>query len=451
MSISFEDSGHYSLSRFAKIVFRTPEVASHWFGYYNYSPISADGMKMLSHRVHFDGRMIKSDDTAEIGWFSLLDGSWHPVATTHAINWQQGAMLQWLGPDFQSRIIFNDAKNGHFISRIIDLTTMEEREIPWPVYGVSPDGKFSISLQFERSAWCRAYHYESIRNPEWNVPIPEKDGIFYVDLENGSVKRIISIRDVISQLPKGFCENSDAHWLEHIMVNPSATKFCFYHRYGQIDHFHSRAYIADVTGKHLHLAPLPAYAEPSHLGWKTDDQFMIHVSIHTPRSRQYVKIRTEGKKTFLSLIIGLIRRCVRLVIPRKIRGRILMPNYYVYSDDEKGIYKTFLHHPIAQYEDGHPSFSKDGKWLLTDTYGRGDEVTGEGPLMRCLLLWHLESDKVFEVGRFYSPFNSCGYRSDLHPRFSRDDRYVVIDSADSGRHQMIMLEIEWDKLAMEIR
>ena len=173
------------ISEYISPSFASKGPKSHWFGYYNYSPMSADGTKLLAQEVDFDGRDILPEDTADIGWYDLKDGSWHKVTITHAINWQQGAMLQWLGPDFNSRIIFNDVDGEHFCSRIYNIETGEMKTIPFPVYGVSPDGKFSITLQFERCAWCRAYHYESIRNPKWNVPVAEEDGIFRVDLETG--------------------------------------------------------------------------------------------------------------------------------------------------------------------------------------------------------------------------------------------------------------------------
>ena len=83
----------------ARVMFSTPADHSHFFGYYHESPLSADGCYLLAHRVTFDGREVDAADRAEVGLFDLRDGSWRTLGSTAAFNWQQGSMLQWLGPD----------------------------------------------------------------------------------------------------------------------------------------------------------------------------------------------------------------------------------------------------------------------------------------------------------------------------------------------------------------
>lgn len=70
------------------------------------------------------------------------------IATTHTWNVQQGCMAQWLGPDFKSRILYNDMRNGKYCSVILDIVTGEERILPLPCYTVSSDGKTALSLDF---------------------------------------------------------------------------------------------------------------------------------------------------------------------------------------------------------------------------------------------------------------------------------------------------------------
>lgn len=89
--------------------------------------------------------------------------------------------------------------------------------------------------------------------------------------------------------------------------------------------------------------------------------------------------------------------------------------------------------------DGHPSWTRDKRYMLTDSYPDKSSY-------RHLMLYDTAADCVHPVGRFFSPFNNCSYRCDLHPRFSRDDQQIVIDTAHSGRHQMLVLKIDWDRL-----
>lgn len=433
------------LSKYITFDFGSQGPCSHWFGYYNYSPISADGTKLLSHEVTFDGRDILPEDVADVGWFDLPSGKWHKIATTRAINWQQGSMLQWLGPDYNSRVIFNDVEGEHFCSRIVNVRTGEWRTIPFPVYGVSPDGKFSITLQFERCAWCRAYHYESIRNQAWNVDLPTEDGIFRVDLESGAVTRIISITDIVNLLsPSERKEATGKHWIEHIMLNPDGRRFAFYHRYSVAGGaFYTRAYTADVTGQDIWRMDLPPRSGGSHLGWINGSDFIIYTYSRTALGGTYICARREQKRTLFAILLGLARRVARILIPQKARTRMLSHCDYLHIVDQDKMVERYDFETLSKYGDGHPSFTKDGEWMLTDTYEQPDSC-------RCLLMVNIRAKRVFELGRFFSPFNSCGYRSDLHPRLSHDEKYVIIDSAHSGKHQIAVYQIDWNGLKAEV-
>lgn len=119
---------------------------------------------------------------------------------------------------------------------------------------------------------------------------------------------------------------------------------------------------------------------------------------------------------------------------------MLTNSYYVLTDvKDRAIVSDTRNNPLSQYGDGHPSFTKDGRYMLTDSY-----ADKEG--YRNLLLFDCENKKHLVLGRFYSPFNCCGYRADLHPRFSRDEKSVIIDSAHVGQHQIHMFTLNWDKI-----
>ena len=156
------------LTKSVTLYFQTPKHCSHKFGYYNYTPINADGDKLLAHRIYFEGRLPQNSDIVEIGYFSLHDGIWHKLSETNAFNWQQGSMLQWLGPTYNDEIIFNDSQNESYISRIINIHTKEERKLPKAIYGIDTNGEFSISMHFERCSYTRAYSYASVSNELWN-------------------------------------------------------------------------------------------------------------------------------------------------------------------------------------------------------------------------------------------------------------------------------------------
>lgn len=425
------------LTDLLKPVFSSEGPKSHWFGYYNYSPISADGTKLLSHEVNFDGRDIQSDDTSDIGWYDLKDGTWHKVATTHAINWQQGSMLQWLGPDFNTRVIFNDVEDGHFVSRIYDTRTGElEKTIPFAIYGVTPDGKTSISLQFERSYWCRAYHYESVANSEWDGLVASGDGIFSVDIVTGEVKRILTIEEIIEKSGWKAGDN-EKQWIEHIMLNRSGTAFAFYYRCGDKTRFSKTVgFVAPLDGSGLEIMPLPEDCDPSHLGWVDDGMFVVYCYALSRMVKKYSgTVRTKSLKS--RIIVGFVRKVIKKMLPGKVVKAAKGSAYYVLVDRKEGKTDRL---PIMQLpEDGHPSFTADGRFMLTDTYADKDGY-------RHLLIYDMQKGHAIELGKFYSPFNCCGYRADLHPRFSRDEKRVIIDSAHTGQHQVHVFDLNWNRV-----
>lgn len=421
------------LSPFLKIVFSTPDKKSIFFGYYNYSPISRDGMKVLAHRSRFEGRMPTANDQVEIGYYHLVENEWYPVAESKAFNWQQGTMLQWLGPDYNNKFIYNDAEDNRFVSHIIDIENKNIKTVPHPIYGVDPKGEFSISLKFERCYWTRAYNYFSVIDEKWKQNIPSGDGIFKVNLKTGKIQRIISIQDIV-ELSGG--SDTFQHWFEHIMLNPTGNRFAFYHRYGSINEFHTIPYTADIYGKNIWQHPLKNGDRFSHLGWKDETSYVIFTIPENKRINAWKKYKYANDRK--RSMIELYRRYVKPLIPRKITKSIINPkSHYALTEDQNGIIEV-MDSPLLK-RDGHPSFTKNGRFMLTDTY---ENEKG----YRDLLLYDLYKKRVVILGTFYSTYNSCGWRADLHPRFSYDERFIIIDSSHNGHHQMIVLQLDWEKV-----
>jgi Tol biopolymer transport system component len=73
--------------------------------------------------------------------------------------------------------------------------------------------------------------------------------------------------------------------------------------------------------------------------------------------------------------------------------------------------------------------------MLTDSYPREDHC-------RRLFLYDLGNREAYEIGSFYSdPAYPGPTRCDLHPNWSRDDRFVCIDSIHEGSRQMYLLDV----------
>ena len=115
------DQGGAVIEHECPVIFQTHSPGHHFFGYYDKSPIDARGERLLSQAANFDyKRMPRADDVIDIGYWNLQTGDYTRLAETRAYNWQQGSQLQWLGPDFDRKIIFNDRNESGLVSRIVD-------------------------------------------------------------------------------------------------------------------------------------------------------------------------------------------------------------------------------------------------------------------------------------------------------------------------------------------
>lgn len=424
----------FELNEKVSIEFESPKNASFKFGYYNYCPINFDGTKLLAHKINFEGRMPNEDDTVEIGFFDLKSQKWIPLQTSKAFNWQQGSMLQWLGPDFNDRIIFNDYKDGKFISRIINVHTKEIKTICKAIYAVHPSGEYSISMNFERCSFTRAYSYAPKVDDYWSNIKPKEDAIIKVDLRKNTFEEIISLDKVIENSKQPI--NSNKNWFEHIMLNPSGNRFSFYHRFGDENKFSTRNLTSDLKGENIWIHPNKDTERLSHLGWLDDDHYVIYTIPQTKLNEKWVGKPMESRAP--KWYVTAYRKIVKPFIPRKIITSLPKPEkFYALTIDQKDIIGKI--NPCPKNMDGHPSFTKDKKYMLTDTYADNDNY-------RHLLLYNLESKKTFHIGKFYSVYNDCGWRADLHPRFSPDESQVIIDTNHSGLTSIMVININWKSI-----
>lgn len=63
--------------------------------------------------------------------------------------------------------------------------------------------------------------------------------------------------------------------------------------------------------------------------------------------------------------------------------------------------------------------------------------------MQTLMLFRPADARLVVLGKFYlSPEHKGEYRCDLHPRWSRDGKYICIDSMHIGdKRQMYLLDV----------
>ncbi len=365
-----------------------------FFGFHDKCPWSGDGTMLLAHRFNIPLRMPESDDSVEIGYFSgSAYNQFSPVATTRAWNWHQGAMLQWVGNS--SNIIFNDFDGQHHIARIVDCHGKAVTTLPLPVAALSADGSLALSYSFARLRGTPfGYAYANGADPEIDSLIPSKGGLYLIDVASGKTKLLFTVADIAACQPTPSMHEA-FHYFSHCQFSPSSRRFKFLHRWTKPDGpQHTRMISSDLEGGKIHIFPTAGMV--SHVAWQDD----MHIVA-------YARTEEFGDK------------------------------YYRFQDMSNEYAAIGLN---AFSSDGHPSFSRDGRWMLTDTYA--DRFR-----RRYLILYDTQQQKRYDLATLYSPREYAGnlvsgaIRCDLHPRWSRDNRMICFDSAHTGKRALCTITL----------
>ena len=382
----------------------------HFFGYYDKFPWDKSGRYLLGLETTFIDRPPTPNDCATIGLIDFTDNNrWISLAETRAWNWQQGTMLQWLPTAPDRLIIYNYRDSDRFVSVIRDVQTGEYRTLPLPIYAVSRDGKSAVSLNFARLHQTRpGYGYTGLLDLYEDELHPDDDGIYWMDLNTGEHKLIISLAQIVSIRHNSSMDGSK-HWFNHMLFNPDDTRFLFLHRWRRPDGGRwTRMFTANLDGSDIYC--VADHEMVSHFDWRNPHQILAWARQHDIGDRYF--LFTDQTNVFASLTdaFGLREH------PDEV-GEVEVVG--------EGILTT----------DGHCSYSPDGRWILTDTYPDRERK-------RTLILYRHSDGYRVDIGRFFAPKELDGeIRCDLHPRWSRDGQQVCIDSVHEGHRQIYVLDV----------
>ena len=426
MAKKYEVCGDY------RVIFETPDDGySYFFGYYDKSPLNQTNDKLLAHRIPFDGRNVNDGDVATVGFFDLKSGNFYCLGETLAWNWQQGSQLQWLPPSYSQKCIYNDIENNQFVSHIVDIDNNCKVTIPFPIYAVHPSGKEAIAINYERLYWCRpGYNYQNVKNKKWDVPFHSDDGIFKVSLTDGTVKKILSIEDIVNNKPLSEFSSCN-NWLEHIMYSPTGCRIMFFHRWHSNGVDNTRCYTANSDGTEIFLYPDSKFY--SHACWKSDDVFTIWTLPFDTVNKKSTSFVAWVKK--IKIVNSFARNLYSLLKPFLSKNTVnaLTPKSSLYDVEVMTNNFKQINNASLLPSNGHNSWDKQKNKILIDSY---EDSSG----YRSLLIHDESKGQVDKIGVFFSEYNACGFRSDLHPRFSLDDRFIVIDSAHELKRKILIIK-----------
>lgn len=363
-----------------------------FFGYYDKTPFSTDDTRILVTTLPRVARGAADKAEMEIGVFDdISPGGYRPLGSTTTWCWQQSCRLQWLPGAGDECVIHNTMVEGGYGAVIrARRSGAVERTLAHSLYDVGPRGKWGLSLNFSRLQRLRpGYGYTNLPDHTQGDLEPAADGVWLVDLESGAASLVLPLRD-LARLDPCPSMNGAEHYVNHLAFNPTGDRFMVIHLWVSEGHRYSRLITADREGGDPWILANNGHA--SHYAWKAADELLVF-STHRDTGTAY-----------------------HLYHDRTSRRRVIGEGILV--------------------EDGHPSFTPDGRFIITDTYP--DRFAD-----RHLLQYSLATGELRTLTRLFSPPRLRGeVRCDLHPRLDRAGRRVIVDSAhEDGVRAMYIFEI----------
>ena len=378
----------------------SPDDPNHeyFFGYYDKSPWDATDRYMLCLKAKDTWSDVSPRKVADILLIdtekSVDDPSrYKKIAETRAWNVQQSCMLQWLGPDFSSKIIYNDFRNGKYVSVILSVEDGLERVIDAPVYTVSNDGKTALTLDFSRLYNLRpGYGYYNVPEKTKGVALPDTTAVWKINLETGEVQDLLKYTDFASFQPRHEMEEEGSiHKVNHLMISPNGKRFMVLYRWFVGQRKYTRLITCNVDGTDMYV--LSDDDMVSHCFWKNDSSIF-----------SFENKRDEG------------------------------PGYYLMND--KSSY--YCHYWKKIDFDGHPSYSPDGKYIVFDRYPDKARVAS----IFVSSSENKDTDSVRVVARVFEPFKyDNDTRCDLHPRWNRESDTICFDSVFEGHRGLYIVKL----------
>lgn len=370
----------------------------YFFGFHDHTPFSPDNSLLAACRydLSLPLHMPTLGEELELGVFEGSDfADWRGIAKTRAWNWHQGCRLQWLGTC--PVLVFNDHLDGRNIARMVEIDDSKEEVLPQSIGSVSPDGLWAVGYDFERvEHYMPGYGYRyATGNKELGVERPKGDGLYLINIQDGTSSLLFSICEIADLQPDTSMSGA-YHFFSHTIFAPSSQRFVFLHRWIHDDVIRrwSRVVTSDLSGRDVRIYPTKDMA--SHLSWRSRNELLAYCRLEDGRDR-YVLFDDRNPQAYQ--IVG------------------------------EGSFNS----------DGHPSWSPDGKYCVTDTYP--DRFRHQ-----YLALLDMQTQKRLNLARLrtYRKFATTDPRRhwscDLHPRWDRQGRYICFDATYSGKRSLCTLD-----------
>ncbi len=378
----------------------TPPDGHYMHTFFDVDPISPSGRYLVLTKVPFIWRVPYVGDMAQICVVDLQEGTCKAVYTTSGWGTQLGANAQWGVND--DTVYCNDVIKGRGTGVAIDLRTLESRVLDGPVYGVSPDRRYSYSGSIDLvNAGQTGYGVPEhlLKKVQQSTPLSTSEGIWKTDLASGKSELLISVADLVAQLPEQEHLKGGVYYIYNIKVNPQNTRMLVViftrNAPGRLG-WPMQLVTCDLDGKNAKLAV------PDSL-WRKGGH---HANWHPDGERIVMNLRPDKKNM----------------------------GFYMFNQDGSDLQLIAPGHVGG----GHPSLNASARYLMTDAYvseGFADDK-GEVPIR----LVEMAPNREDALCRIFTNNVTGGRRVDPHPVWSHGSRKICFNGVVAGRRQVFIAD-----------
>lgn len=379
-------------------------LLANYFGINAWSP---DGRYVAVLETDFTGRLPEVTDTAVVALVDLSDSCrFIPIGKTVSWNFQEAAMFHWL-PWEDGLCVFNDMRDGKFVSVLLNWKSGEERILPRPVSAVDPTGEWAVSLNYARLRVCRPdYGYagngqDALLGEVW----PEDDGLWLLNLKTGEERLILSVAGARDMMPDITSGDGLAYFC-HTIICPDASKVFFLARTiqdfnvqmetkGYVYRWDTVSFTIHTDGTSLRRC-FPDGWKGSHFNWKDNETLAVTARWDAGESWSHTLLKVGEEEKVRHLAPGIMDW------------------------------------------DGHCVFSPNGQFISSEGYWNKDGY-------RSWVLLRLEDEALVSLGRFLVPekYKEQYSRCDLHARWRPDGKQMAFNSVHEGSRQVYLRDVKW--------